>query len=190
MKIAITPEDILEREASIVSLLISAGWDMVHLRHPNASLTDMRKLIEGIPMRYHKKLRLHGHFELLNHFNLGGVHLNCRNPKPPTNWRGAISKSIHNIEELANDKRRYDYVTLSPVFNSISKEGYTAAVDIEKFIKQKPEIDTKIIALGGVTGNRVSEIKKYGFDGYAVLGALFKNLEDEEMFIKRMKQFE
>lgn len=189
MKIAITPEDILENEAALIALLITNGWDMVHLRHPNASLNEMRKLIEGIPMRYHRKLRLHGHFELTNHFNLGGIHLNYRNPEPPANWQGKISKSIHNIDELANDERSYDYVTLSPVFDSISKDGYKAVVDLKKFMQEKPNISTKIIALGGVTGNRVAEIKKYGFDGYAVLGALFKNAESEEIFKNRMNEF-
>lgn len=66
LRIAITPEEEHPREAGMVSAILDAGWDYVHLRHPGAGLRDIKRIIESVPQKYHCRLRLHGHFELLN----------------------------------------------------------------------------------------------------------------------------
>lgn len=169
LRIAITSEDISPIEHQMIAMILDAGWDYVHLRHPSASITDMRRLIQDIPQRYYRQLRLHGHFELLNEFNLGGIHLNHRCPKAPILYNGAISRSCHSIEETMQYKE-YDYVTLSPIFDSISKHGYKAAFS-DSQLRMLP--DNRVVALGGITPERISQIKHYPFFGYAVLGYLF-----------------
>ena len=126
LKIAITPEEISYDEARRVMTILDNGWDMVHLRHPGATIRDVRHIIERIPQRLHRKLRLHGHFSLVNEFNLGGLHLNSRCPNPPANYSGPLSRSCHTPDEVATSANtgRYDYVTLCPVFDSLSKAGY------------------------------------------------------------------
>lgn len=175
LRIAITPEDIFSDEPAYIREILTSGWDKVHLRHPGASLRDMRNLIEAIPQRFHSRLRLHGHFELLNSFRLGGIQLNGRCPRKPDNYDGPYSRTCHSIEEV-KASLDCDYVTLSPIFDSISKEGYKAAFTKE----QLQEIDkirslivnTKVVALGGITPATAKEALNLGFDGYAVLGAL------------------
>lgn len=71
LKIAITKPEIISSEADMISSLLVNGLDYVHIRKPEASLRDIRNLIEDIPYRLRKRLRLHGHFELFNDFNLG-----------------------------------------------------------------------------------------------------------------------
>lgn len=128
LKIAITKPEIISSEADMISSLLVNGLDYVHIRKPEASLRDIRNLIEDIPYRLRKRLRLHGHFELFNDFNLGGAHLNSRCPVAPQ-AACRLSKSCHSIEEL-NGCEDYEYVTLSPIFDSISKAGYHSAFDI------------------------------------------------------------
>lgn len=188
-RIAITPENISDVEPEYIRLLADKGWDMIHLRHPGASLNDMRRLIEAIPQKYHGKLKLHGHFELTNHFNLGGIHLNKRCPSPPANWIGGISCSLHSINEIENCCERFDYVTLSPVFDSISKRGYKGSIDLERFAEIKRFSKLKVIALGGVDSERIDSLRRYGFDGYAVLGAIFDGVVSKEMFVERIDKF-
>ena len=50
-RIYITPERIESGEADFAVRLLDMGWDAVHLRHPDASLSEMRRLIESIPQR-------------------------------------------------------------------------------------------------------------------------------------------
>ncbi|MDE6491253.1 MAG: thiamine phosphate synthase, partial [Muribaculaceae bacterium] len=148
LRIAITPEVEHPQEAAMVSAILDAGWDYVHLRHPGAGLRDIKRLIEAVPQKHHRKLRLHGHFELLNEFNLGGVHLNRRCRSLPAGYTGPFSRSCHSIDEIVRCTDE-DYVTLSPIFDSVSKHGYRAAFsDME--LMSVPT-GRRVVALGGIT---------------------------------------
>lgn len=171
MKIYITPEDILPGEPAMVERVLDCGWDYVHLRHPGASLRDMRNLIEAIGQRYHGRLRLHGHFILASEFNLGGLHLNRRCMEVPPFYSGPVSRSCHSVEEVRRSKG-CDYVTLSPVFDSISKPGYRAAFSTGELVSLNEIAEPGVIALGGVRPDRIKEIEKYNFRGFAVKGGI------------------
>lgn len=171
LRIAITPPAIFDAESCFITTILDSGWDYVHLRHPEATLRDMRHLIETIPQRHHKRLRLHGHFELINEFNIGGLHLNHRCKTPPTLYHGSLSRSCHTLEE-ATQETDMEFVTLSPIFDSTSKIGYKAAFS-------KDELSTitsahRVVALGGITPETVKKLSEFNFIGYAVLGYLFE----------------
>lgn len=172
LRIFITPEEIRQDEPERVSRLLQSGkWDIAHLRHPDATLRDMRNLIEAIPQKLHSRLRLHGHFCLAAEFNLGGLHLNHRCPSTPAFYSGPTSRSCHSIEEVIGSTD-CDYVTLSPIFDSISKQGYHAAFSPEE-LQRLNDIDTpRVIALGGITPDRLTALDRYNFSGYAVKGAI------------------
>ena len=171
MRIAITPEEIRPDEATWITTLLESGWDMVHMRHPQASLRDIRDIIVALPQRLHKRIRLHGYFELINEFNLGGLHLNRRCPQPPANYTGPYSRSCHSIEEVTASAD-CDYVTLSPIFDSVSKPGYGARFSQTELLSIDKISSPLVIALGGVTPERVAALEQYNFSGYAVLGAI------------------
>ncbi len=176
-KIAITPPDTFDEEVSFINTILDAGWDYVHLRHPIASLTEIRNIIESIPRNNHCRIKLHGHFELINEFNLGGLHLNRRCPTPPVHYVGKLSRSCHSIDETA-DIDQYEYVTLSPICDSISKAGYKSTFSAEE-LKSIPS--RKIIALGGITTERLDYIMQYPFAGIAILGYLFNSKDTTEL---------
>ena len=71
-------------------------------------------------------------------------------------------------------KNDYDYLFLSPIFDSISKVGYKSAFteDMLKDASAKGVIDEKVVALGGVTFNRIPYLKELNFGGAAMMGAL------------------
>ena len=181
-RIAITPEVALDDEAKYIVTILDSGWDYVHLRRPSATKNEMRKLIESIPQHYHSQLRLHGHFDLINEFNLGGLHLNHRCPNPPEHYNGSLSCTCHSVTET-QIATKYDYITLSPIFDSISKDGYKAAFTLDE-LKNIPQ--GKVIALGGVTPDNISLLKNYSFVGFAMLGYLFSspNLNDLKCRLK------
>ena len=171
MRIFITPEEITPEEPAMVVRVIDEGWHMVHLRHPAASLSEMRRLLEAIPQRCHGRLRLHGHFALAAEFNLGGLHLNGRCPEAPAFYRGPVSRSCHSIDEV-RAAAGCDYVTLSPIFDSISKPGYRGRFSREELMQLNDIASPRVIALGGITPGRLAEIDGIGFAGYAVKGAI------------------
>lgn len=177
LRIFITPEEIAPDEPELIARVLDQGWHMAHLRHPAASLTDMRRLIEAVPQRYHSRLRLHGHFSLAAEFNLGGLHLNARCPQAPAFYSGPVSRSCHTIEEVVASTD-CDYVTLSPIFNSISKPGYHAAFSHEQLASLNHISAPRIIALGGITPDTVKALEPYRFAGWAVKGAIHQFLNN------------
>lgn len=185
-KIAITPEKDFANEILFICKILSEGFDYVHIRKPNSSLREVRNLIESIPQEFHNKLKLHGHFELINEFNIGGLHLNHRCPAPPQNCSLRLSRSCHSLKELSEAPERYEYMFLSPIFDSISKSGYKSAFKDEEITNGLIEYPGKVIALGGITGENISRIKDYGFAGGAFLGYLF-NSESIGILSERIK---
>lgn len=186
LRIAITPPELRQDEAAMISTILDAGWDYVHLRHPAASAREVKRIIEEIPQKYHSRLRLHGHFGLVYEFNLGGLHLNSRCPEPPAGYIGPCSRSCHSVKELT-EYPQCDYLTLSPIFDSVSKPGYSAAFTAAQ-LRGLPQ-DIRVIALGGVTPAVTEWIASQPFAGYAVLGYLWNAVSLSELKSK-LKEFE
>lgn len=189
MRIAITPPEPIADEPRLIELIISRGWDMVHLRHPEASADELRSIIDSIEAGYHPRIRLHSQFSLLSDYRLGGAHLNRRWPSLPEGYTGPHSRSCHSVSEIAGSVG-CDYVTLSPIFDSISKQGYAA---VRYDLATLPKIvRPKVIALGGITPERIGSPECSQFDGYAVLGYLFGNLGNDPVreLSRRLDQFD
>lgn len=176
--IAITPENDIPNEQEYIYRILEAGFDYVHIRKPKYSMDDMREYLDGLDNSIHKKLKLHSCFELADEYGIGGIHLNHRNSNLPMNSVKSlkISRSCHFIAEL-DDCARYEYVFLSPVFDSISKAGYRAKFNLSEL---KTIFCTKsnlynIVALGGVTPECLPLLCNCGFCGAAFLGYLFNS---------------
>lgn len=153
-------------------MILDCGWSRVHLRHPMATTDDIRRLIESLPTDYHKRLWLHDHHGLSNEYSLGGLQLNSRQPHPPTGYKGALSLSCHTVAEVKLPRsKEFVSVTLSPVFDSMSKQGYRAAFSPGELMTLTAA--DHVIALGGITPETLPQLERYEFEGFAVLGYLF-----------------
>ena len=177
-RIVITSPDFLPGEASAIIKLLDSGTDTIHLRKPEATIVQCRELLDQIPASYRKHIVLHQYFELCDEYELQGIHLNKRNPYMPANSKGTVSCSCHSLDEVVKRKPTMDYVFLSPIFDSISKQGYCSAFSIEtlKNAQQEGIIDEKVIALGGVTYSKLPLLESLSFGGAAMLGEIWNTL--------------
>ena len=178
MTIVITLPYFFDGEAEQIVQLLHSSVDLIHIRKPESKAEELERLIMSIPSEYYPRLVLHDHHELAMKYHLHGVHLNGRNPQPPMGWEGSVSKSCHSLEEVKEWKGKCDYVSLSPIFDSISKQGYHAAfssAEIEEASRQGI-IDKKVLALGGVTFNKIDDVLRMGFGGGMILGDAWKNV--------------
>ena len=188
--IVITEPQFVTNEANIIAQLLHWGVGLVHLRKPESNADDLAKLIEAIPTAYHNRLVLHDHFDLATHFTLHGLHLNRRNSVLPPNHKGTVSQSCHTLDEVKVCKTKCNYVFLSPVFNSISKLGYTSAFTPKALSEAKKQglIDQKVVALGGITAANIDKVKHYGFGGVALLGDIWSRTADKnfEEYVRKI----
>lgn len=147
---------------AIVQLLDSGAAERVHLRKPGCTEATMRALIEAIPARLHSRLSLHDCQALAADYGCG-VHLNSRYT---TAIGSPVSVSCHRPEELIRH-READYCLLSPIFDSISKHGYSPRYSLDDL---RGAVDERTIALGGITPAHFSAVRDAGFGGAAMLG--------------------
>lgn len=166
---------------AIANLLGKEVADLVHIRKPFSAKADFENLIYEIPEELHSRLVVHDHFELADKYGLFGVHINARNPFPPIGWQGCVSRSCHSLEEVTEWKAKVDYVSLSPIFDSISKIGYFSAFSHIELLKAADEgiIDGKVMALGGITFNRLDEVRCMGFGGAMILGDAWRSQDEQ-----------
>ena len=178
MTIVITRPDFFTGEAERITTLLTSGKaDLIHIRKPQSSQYEVEELLEELPATLYPRLVLHDHHSLAIRYGLRGVHLNSRNPEPPASWNGAVSISCHSFDELADCLRQpYTYMSLSPIFDSISKQGYHSAFTRKQIeeARQQGLINNRVMALGGVTFNKIEEVKQMGFGGAMILGDAWK----------------
>ncbi|MDO4163659.1 MAG: thiamine phosphate synthase [Bacteroides sp.] len=170
--IVITLPHFFEGEAELLTALFHAGLEILHLRKPEASATDMERLLRQLPEEYLNRIVTHDHFSLATAWHLKGIHLNGRHPQAPDGYCGHISCSCHSLEEVERRKPECDYVFLSPIYDSISKIGYAAAYSPDTLRQAQIQgiIDERVIALGGISAEHLSEVQSLGFGGAALLG--------------------
>lgn len=181
--IVITSPGFLQGEADFIDRLFNHGLDRLHLRKPGADIGECRRLLDGISREWLPRIVVHDNFGLCREYGLGGVHLNGRNPMAPPNHEGSVSRSCHSLEEISRYKGECDYLTLSPIFNSISKQGYMAAFEPEQLAAARDSglIDSRVMALGGVTLENIPRVRELGFGGVAILGDVWQRMADDSV---------
>lgn len=169
------------------------------------------------------RLTLHHDPALARRYGLGGIHLRegalrewlrqhpdrrhataqgasapdvqkTQTPQGNDAYTPRLSAPAHSWEEAARLAPLCDYVTLSPLFDSVSKPGYLGQIDstdacrrlrrrTDETAKPSPAAipaessvfgpDNHIIALGGITPDNISVARAAAFDGAAVIGAVW-----------------
>lgn len=172
--IGISPENGVKDEQKRIVGFLENGIDIFHIRKPKLTLEQTKYYLDEFPLNVRERLTIHYHNSLALEFGLGGVHYGIKNPfVKPIEKNLRKSYSSHSINEMLEAIKIFDYVFLSPIYNSISKEGYNAKFRIED-LKELNLINEKVIALGGVKKDRFEELKSIGFGGAAMLGELWE----------------
>ncbi|MBR1768834.1 MAG: thiamine phosphate synthase [Bacteroidales bacterium] len=191
--IGISPEqEVFSEHRRISNLLFSGKIDYFHIRKPHFSEQEMREyLMLFDDRRVRNRLSLHDYHHLALELGIGGVHINGRNPVLEEKYKQKrISVSCHSIEEVEKWKNIADYCFLSPIYNSISKAGYTSKFS-PKYLKtlfNEGRLNNKVAALGGISFENIKKLEEIGFTSFAMLGTLWQL--PKTMFITPNKDIE
>ena len=192
----------IENEHQYLIELFEKEIDFLHVRKENFSFGEMVAYINDIPNEFHNRIMMHDHYSLIGEFDLAGINLNRKSigelvleeevdkcfiqPLVLTS-KGIevnrtlakhVSYSAHNFKEIQNLFIQTDYVFLSPVFDSISKDGYKSAfTDLEELKRELSAINKSVVALGGIKSDKISLCEDLGFNGYARLGDVWMEKE-------------
>lgn len=175
--IGITPEQTVFREQERITAWLRSGeMEFFHIRKPQLTETQLREYLSAFPTDVRERLTLHDFHHLTTETGIGGVHLNHRNPTVSNGLEGKrISASCHSLAEFTEKQAHCSYCFLSPIFDSVSKQGYTSAFTHDSLKKAFSEgvLNEKAVALGGVSHERLPELAGIGFNACASIGNIW-----------------
>ncbi len=181
----------IDNESNIINSLFDNGLMFFHIRKDIDDINSLESLIKSLKPEYYNRIILHHNFELVEKYNLKGYHFGKKTKHLLKDFiNNSFQKSIscHYFDEIEKLQYSFDYVFLSPIFDSISKTDYKSTFnkdELTQFIENYKS--QKIIALGGIAEDNIDIIKQFGFYGFAILGDLWgKNINNSVYYIKNI----
>ena len=193
--IVISNSEPIENESEIITKLFESGLETLHLRKPKYSTRQLKDFIKKIPSHFHNRIIIHSHHNLARKFDLKGIHITKthRNRKIKT-WlnlkllklkkpNAMVSTSHSRLAGLFEEEGKYDYVFLSPVFDSLSGK-YQAGFTEQGLRSAVGKISFEIIARGGVDADCIEKAQNIGFAGVALFSSIWKKPDPVSEFNK------
>lgn len=172
-------------EHEMIESMLESGLTCLHLRKPGLSASELERWLLALDAAGRSRVVLHGEPELASSMDLMGCHISWDAVQTAVYRReehgsvGLWSTSLHSFEELRSIPSGVSRCFLSPIFDSISKMGYLSAftpTDIREGLfmaRARSESIPQVFALGGIDSETLPLACEYGFDGAAVLGAVW-----------------
>jgi thiamine-phosphate pyrophosphorylase len=172
-----------DRLKAILEASLEAGcrWIMVRGKTASASIIEETTAMAlKLSKKYDAYVYVNSHPEIASKMEAHGLHL-------PWGWSVSKSREIvgvdvpigvstHSLEEAV---KAYldgaDYITLSPIYESISKPGYRQGLGLHELRKVAETIHIPVIALGGIDPGRAWSCLSHGARGVAVMGAVIQS---------------
>lgn len=176
----------------------ASGVDWVQLRIKNSDpkqILEAAKKARTITARFQAKLIINDYYKIAKEVKADGVHLGATDACPVVvrNYLGksfSIGGTANTLEDCKNLlAKKVDYIGLGPYQFTKTKKSLSPILGLAgyKNLLEKLQTDTPIIAIGGITLDKVSEIMKTGIYGIAVSGAITKDGTSIPMFHKILK---
>jgi thiamine-phosphate pyrophosphorylase len=181
----ISPESEDPREVRTLELLLAAGLPDYHVRKPGWDEGRTEAWLRRLPVDWRPRLILHGHAGLAARLGLGGCHAQDAGDEASNS---AAARSCHDLAGLRRRLGRYRTLFFGPVFPSLTKAGYAPAPDfpwaeLQAVLTGRPGAGrTRVYAIGGITAAGLPRCRALGFDGVAVLGAVWTSADPAGAF--------
>jgi thiamine-phosphate pyrophosphorylase len=164
----------------VVAAALVAGCRWVVLREKDMAADARRDLLTrlvALGRRFGATIMVSDDLAAARAADAAGVHLS-RDGDPGAaraalGPKALIGVSAHNATEAEDAARGgADYVTLSPIFESLSKPGYGPQFGLVGLRAVAGRLAIPVLALGGVTHTNAGDCLKHGAAGVAVMGAV------------------
>ncbi len=188
--IVITPDHFYNNEVLTIQTLFEQGMEILHIRKPNANLSEIKLFISQINAKWYSKILI-SYICGVENLNVKGFHFNKKNRILLENKKllyqikqrnQIITTSVHTPQELKTLPISFDAIFVSPIFKSISKPNYLPSIDWNISHTNYPK--EKLIALGGINARNIIEVIEKGFCNIALLGTIW---QDENQTINNFK---
>ncbi|MEO5339357.1 MAG: thiamine phosphate synthase [Magnetococcus sp. MYC-9] len=172
----------------VVEQALAGGVRHLLLREkglPLPELTALAMALRRLTMERGAWLLIHDHPELALAVGADGVHLSEQGPETgavrhllkPLVGGGLLGRSCHSVPAACHALAAgADYVTLSPLFPTLSHPGLPA-LGVERFAALRACIPGPVLALGGIHLANVDAALRAGADGVALIRGILENAD-------------
>ncbi len=192
--IVMTKSTFFVEEDKILSSLFEEGLENLHLYKPGSEPMYSERLLTLLSEDYYKRITVHDHFYLKDEYNLRGIHINDTTTAIPAGYKGKVSRTCRNLDQLKEAKKHADYVFLQNIFDSQTNpdDRQTFTEEELEHAAQKGLIDKHVYALGGMNIDNIRIAKNLGFGGVVICGDLWNrfNIHHETDFKELILHFE
>jgi thiamine-phosphate pyrophosphorylase len=178
MIVVISPEQHYPKETLWANRLLEARLECFHIRKPHWDDEAVAKYVSEIDQSYHTKIVLHDRLEVSQTYGLKRLHITEKKRKNKVmeiKEGMTYSTSVHNMADFNELEMIWDYAFVSPIFPSLSKVGYGQNTAVFHQLKSRKNFHTKLIGLGGVAPENISNVYEAGVDGVALLGYIWQS---------------
>jgi thiamine-phosphate pyrophosphorylase len=166
--------------AEIARLAVAGGADAVQLRDKTmsagelfAAASDVRKITEGKAL-----FLVNDRLDIALACGADGVHLGqsdlpaeaARRIAPEGFIIGVSVWSVHEAQQAEKDGA--DYIAVSPVFATTSKDDAGEGCGIAAVREIRSAVSCPVIGIGGITADNAAVLIEAGLDGIAVISAV------------------
>lgn len=180
---------------SMVRAALAGGADVIQLRDKTLAGRDLYALAQDMAALVHASQAIfivNDRLDIALAAGADGVHLGqddlpvaaARSISPPNFIIGASVGSVK--EALAAERDGADYIALSPVFSTPTKNDAGPGHGLEMLSDLRAAVKVPVIAIGGVNSGNVREVVAAGADGVAVISAVL-GAEDVEAAARSMR---
>ena len=168
---------------SVFTQALEGGVRLIQLREKDLATRELCQLAQTLsPLfaTYQAQWLINDRIDLVLALNAGGVHL--RTTSLPTivarqllGPERLIGVSAHSHKEvLRAESEGADFVILGPVFDTPSKREYGRPLGLQTFERACRSTRIPVYAIGGITPERVPELRRLGAYGVAVISSILQ----------------
>ncbi len=189
-------------EIGDVIRMFEAGLQRFHLRKPGTSRKYINEFLEQIPKKFRSRIIIHSNHTLAWKYKLGGIHIAKKHRKKIANLRFKLmwyrmrnpklilTRSCRKLGDLEVKRTPYNYVFLSPIFDSISINSLSGGFNQRGLTSTLEKSQLPVYALGGVEPRNFQQVADLGFRGAAVLGYIWGSENPVEAFEKCLQSLQ
>jgi len=180
-----TIEDVLIAGVKIIQHRFKVGTDKDHLKEAIQ--------IKNLCKRYNSLFIINDRVDIALASNADGVHLgqddlDLKTARKLLGYSKIIGISANNKIDISNAQTEgCDYIGIGPVFDTETKKG-KKPLGIEKIKKLTKDLNIPWFAIGGVTTNNISYLKRNGLKKVALVSQLMNSEDPKEDAIIILKE--
>lgn len=195
--IVISNSSDVPNEVEEVVRMFDAGLPYYHIRKPRKDKQQLAEYIERFPDKFRSRMVIHSYHSLVRKYQLAGIHLSRQHRRRKgfykfklwlqrrLNPKLIVTRSFHKLTDITQDKRRYAYTFLSPVFDSATSSTLSGGYSRRALLIVLPQAKQPVYALGGISLHTINKAAARGFDGVVFHGGIWNSeIPPHQIFIK------